>query len=407
MVRMRRLLELREWTPTLLELSPEELVELRAVPADLTIEPQATPGHFSVVPASVVGAISTQHMDVLIAPKLDIERVLYLLGYSSFSGALPPTGLRPERTLVEAFASMFIGALAPPLRRGPLRRYRTYDDALPAVRGRVRFADQARRRFGLPLPVEVRLDEHTVDVEENRLLKAALRRLEQMRLRSRSLRARVAEALTALDGVTDRRYDGASVPRFHLTRLDERFRTPLELARVIVANSSLELRPGAQRVAGLLFNMNRVFEDFVFAAVGEALRRRAGSALSWRQGASLHLDEASRISLRPDLTLWAGARCRFIGDVKYKRTAEGENPDLYQVLAYCRALGLGSATLIYGDGPDAPVAHTVRHGGPVLNVRRMCLDASIADLERQSLGLAEAILAEVGHPSERSLPLAG
>ena len=39
------------------------------------------------------------------------------------------------------------------------RGYRTQEDALHAVRGRIRFDDQIRRRFSIPLPIEVRYDD--------------------------------------------------------------------------------------------------------------------------------------------------------------------------------------------------------------------------------------------------------
>ena len=52
------------------------------------------------------------------------------------------------------------------------------------MRGRIRFDDQLRRRFGIPLPVEVSYDEFTDDVLANQLVKAAAYRLGRARLRS-------------------------------------------------------------------------------------------------------------------------------------------------------------------------------------------------------------------------------
>ncbi len=54
-----------------------------------------------------------------------------------------------------------------------LRGYREVEEALPVVRGRIREAGQIRRRYGFPLPVEVRYDDYTVDIAENRPLLAA------------------------------------------------------------------------------------------------------------------------------------------------------------------------------------------------------------------------------------------
>ena len=58
--------------------------------------------------------------------------------------------------------------------RGLLHGYRTEEEALHTVRGRIRFDEQMRRRSGVPLPVEVRYDEFTDDILENRLVKAAV-----------------------------------------------------------------------------------------------------------------------------------------------------------------------------------------------------------------------------------------
>ena len=53
--------------------------------------------------------------------------------------------------------------------RGLLRGYLTEEEALHTVRGRIRFDEQIRRRYGIPLPVELRFDEFTEDILANRL----------------------------------------------------------------------------------------------------------------------------------------------------------------------------------------------------------------------------------------------
>ena len=52
------------------------------------------------------------------------------------------------------------------------------------MRGRIMFDEQIRRRFGIPVPVEVRYDEFTDDILANRLVKAAVFRLGRQQLRS-------------------------------------------------------------------------------------------------------------------------------------------------------------------------------------------------------------------------------
>src|SRR4051812_1286519 len=73
-----RLIQLQEWKASELTLDAEELAELQAIPAKLTIQPAA--GRYVVTPRSIIGAATTRRLHVVIEPKLQIDRVFFLLG---------------------------------------------------------------------------------------------------------------------------------------------------------------------------------------------------------------------------------------------------------------------------------------------------------------------------------------
>ena len=75
----------------------------------------------------------------------------------------------------------------------------------------------------------------------------------------------------------------------------------MELARLIIENSSLELFHGKVAGAALLVDMNKVFEQFLYVALGEALGL---PERQWKRGKSLALDEDNQISMYPDLSWW-------------------------------------------------------------------------------------------------------
>jgi 5-methylcytosine-specific restriction enzyme subunit McrC len=125
----------------------------------------------------------------------------------------------------------------------------------------------------------------------------------------------------------------------------------------------------------VLFDMAKVFEDFVVVALREALRLNEHS---FPQGATrrrLRLDEASRVRLRPDLSWFEGKRCVFVGDVKYKPVkVEGIlHPDLYQLLAYTIATDLPAGLVVYAAGEGVPVQHDVVHVGKQLHISTLDL----------------------------------
>jgi 5-methylcytosine-specific restriction enzyme subunit McrC len=377
-----------------LTLDAVELSELQAIQAKLTIQPAG--GRYLVTPQSIVGAATTARLHIVIEPKLSIDRVFFLLGYArKFRFAADTTTLAARQGIVEPFVAAFLDALQRALRHGLMMRYESREEALPTIRGRVRFGEQLRRRYDLPLPIEVGYDDYTVDTEANRLVKAALRRIERLRLRDPHLRRRTRDALAAFDGVGDMNFDPRRLPAFNYTRLDERFRPVLELAALLVRNTSVELHPGAASTSSILFDMNEVFEDFVWAAIGDELRGALPASYRWRQGKSVALDEDRQVRLKPDLSLWDGHHCVFVGDAKYKETEEGEVTDIYQLLAYCSATGLDEGLLLYAEKPTGPSMHRVVRGGPSLRVETVNIGASLTQVQERCRALAVEIASTV------------
>lgn len=378
----RRRLTLHEWEAAEVELPPDEAAILRDGPGEIRVD-LLGPGRYRITPSHHVGSLALPETDVLIRPKVSIPRLFFLLGYARrmrFRDDAVALGQSPAVT--ETIVRAFLEQTRVALRRGPLHAYQSVDESLTTVRGRVRVVDQARRRFGMALPVEVTYDEFTADIAENRLLKAALRRAERIRLRDSSLRPRIRESIAALEGVNDIPFDRRTLGPVPITRLNRHYEPAMGLARVILASATADLVHGSVRVPSFLVDMNKVFEDFVFRAVGDALRLRRGA---WKQERRTTLDVAGRIAIKPDLSIWVGKRCIFVGDVKYKVTDFGEHNDLYQVLSYARATGLPEALLLYASVSRPAERHVVRNDGTVIEVRYV-------DLE----GSDRAILAEVG-----------
>jgi 5-methylcytosine-specific restriction enzyme subunit McrC len=157
------------------------------------------------------------------------------------------------------------------------------------------------------------------------------------------------------------------------TRLNERYRAAVILGRLILSAESLVFRGGAASTTGFLFDMNKVFEDFVTVALSPWFRAAGLRVVAQR---TVHLDCRDLIPIRPDLTRSRGASTLGVADVKYKSLATKElpNADLYQVLAYAIAHELETAHLIYAAGNEPAVRHEIRNVG--VSIRVHALDLS-------------------------------
>jgi 5-methylcytosine-specific restriction enzyme subunit McrC len=336
------------------------------------------PGTYDVTPGSEVGIVALDDYAVVIRPKVPTDRVLFLISY-----ALDPAHWQQWAglfdtvdDLVEGMAAVFAHAMKRALHRGVLQGYRFTEDALMTVRGRVQFDEQLRRRFGASLPLEVRFDEYTEDTELNRVLRAALWRLSRLPIRSRQVRSLLAFSSAVLaDTVTLVDYRRDTLPEFRWDRLNQHYRIAAELALLVLRSTSVEIAEGRAVGTGFVIDMNLVFEEFIRAALREALGLTSSTFPSGSK-VSVALDKRTAIKLEPDLSWWVGNSCVFVGDAKYKRiSVKGINhPDLYQLLAYTIALNLSTGLLIYATGEAEQIEHVVVH--PRKHLEVMTVDLS-------------------------------
>ena len=113
----------------------------------------------------------------------------------------------------------------------------------------------------------------------------------------------------------------SAVPEVKFDRLNEHYRNVATLARLVLRHGAFEAGRGKVRAPGFLMDMNQVFQEFVTVGLRECLELSEHSFRSDNRLSGeylVHLDEAGRVRLQPDLSWWDGRVCTFVGDAKYK-----------------------------------------------------------------------------------------
>jgi 5-methylcytosine-specific restriction enzyme subunit McrC len=166
----------------------------------------------------------------------------------------------------------------------------------------------------------------------------------------------------------------------------------LALAELALRNASVELYHGRTDAIGFLVNMDELFERFVVATLRSAMGL---SKHQWRHHPTgLRLDERGTIAVTPD-ALWIDSRGRprLPVDVKYKSTVRGENADIYQMVAYCTALGVRDGVLVYANAQERRV-HSVTNSPIRIHVIELNPAGELVVLRRRIADVASQ-LAEV------------
>ena len=197
--------------------------------------------------------------------------------------------------------------------------------------------------------------------------------------------------------------------RIAITRLNAHYEPALRLARLLLANLTLVDQRGGTTASSFLVDMNKLFERFVTERLRRALRGR----LEVRPEPPVQLGEgrAGRVLMKPDLEFRRRTAEVYVGDIKYKLTADARarNADYYQLLAYTTALDLPEGVLIYclADGGRPERSVTVRHAGKVLHTRAIDLTGSAADVAAELAAMANWIAERAALVARSPTALAG
>ncbi|MER6633278.1 restriction endonuclease [Streptomyces sp. NPDC000987] len=388
-----RPVELKEgggWTAY--DLAPLQLATLAEHPKLLDLHPESAT-RWKLRAKDHVGSVrlGSGHgtVQLTITPKVPVDRLLHLVAYAPDRVRFYPRPVtaEPRPDLLPALAHTFVSAAGHALGQGVLHDYRETDDTLPVVRGRIRHADQIRRRPGVPVPLEVVYDDHTPDIPENRLLLAATLRLLRVPGLDPGLRSALQRLTARLDGVRVLPA-GARPPQWTPGRHNARYAHALALAELVMRGGSYEFADGRHlAVDGMLVVMWRLFEAYLARAVGEALRHRVGGRPE-AQDRGHFLDTAGRHPLRPDLVHYLPSphdgvqRPAAVVDAKFKTRPQRD--DLYQMTAYCVRLGLAEGHLVYASGSEGVVEVPVGEG-------RLRIFRHVVDLSRPWRELAATV----------------
>lgn len=377
---------------TLTEWSSVEVPELTAAQVQalartsrFELRPAASAGqHWRLTATQYVGVTRFGDLQVKVVPKVGVHRLVELLctTLDRVFWDEQDVVLGDADDLVRFIAQAFVRRAERTIAAGILQGYRTVDESMYGLRGRIDQGRQLTRGRGLPLPLEVTYDDYTIDVLENRLLSGAARVLLRLGGLPAGITAGLRRLEVRLDGVTPTR-PAAAVPPVTWTRLNARYRPAVALARLILQNSSIDTDTSpTATAAAFIVDMNVVFEDVVGHGLRDAL---AGTDVEVHLQHDDYLDLDRRVKIRPDVVLRDGSGVVGIADVKYKRpTARGVDPsDVYQVVAYATRYGLDEVGLIFAEPPPVP---ELRVGG--VRVRLRHLDLRLPAPERAGV-LAE------------------
>jgi len=363
----------------------------------------------------VVGVLVAPGISLEILPKIDgleedgtrinlVRMLARILDLKIADGALTQVGWQ-SRDMLEILTRLFCDKLLDAIHRGLTRRYVRHEDDLPMLRGRLDVKRQFTVLAASPHRLASHYDELSADTPLNQILKAAVTCL-RVTSRASENQRRLNELEFALANVKRLPIEQLPWRQVVLDRTNTAYHDLFQLARELLRGHFQQVIGGGEGLGfSLLFEMNRLFEEFIGRTLQIAMRD-SGLRVTL-QGPKKHaLSEintnVSRFMTKPDIVIHSGDTPVMVIDTKWKRLAGPiDDPrrgvsqaDVYQTIAYAQIYRVKHLMLLYPHhaqlGKREGVVCEYRIAGTE-EVRLSIATLSLLDLDQISLRIKSLI----------------
>jgi 5-methylcytosine-specific restriction enzyme subunit McrC len=355
-------------------------------PTHLNLSPTGRRNCYRITPAGHVGVIAAPDTRLIIRPKVPLRSLFFLLDPGT---AVTITDDRttpvPGDETLTFLTSRLVQLLEERVAAGLHRGYTERAEQGSFLQGQLDVAAQLREVSPRRDQLHCRFEEFTADVLCNQLPKATAERVLRSPLIPEGVRSILRRALSPFESVGTTPLHADAFAAVTLNRLTESYRPLLDLCRLLVEGLGPSEDTGEFHCPTFLLDMERIFERHVTAAVVRGFANRERFAVAVQPWFRVAEPDASHpeVRIQPDVVVSRDGRPWLVVDAKWKRP--GKIPlvtdDFYQVLAYCSALGVKRAALVYPGRRNRRWIYRVAQSGVCVEVYTLRVIGERAECE--------------------------
>lgn len=304
---------------------------------------------------SYVGVITVKDLTIYVLPKADKDakdgdkdlwkyRLIFMLSqvYKLNVQTTAPSNLqwRPN-VLLNIFLKKFLDEVAVLLNRGLIKTYRKTDGNRTALKGKLLFNKQIAVNCVHQERFYVRYTTYDYNHILNRIIRQALLAICDI-TNSSDIKGRATSTLFNFPELDEISVTPELFSRLIFDRKSEDYRAVIKLAEMILLNYSPDLHHGNNHVWTLLFDMNKLWEEFVFVTLRRKLTdcyvEEQDSRAFWKR---TDPNRSKTKTVRADIVI-SNEGGRFVLDTKWKTpydrdsngTLDISDADLHQMYVY-------------------------------------------------------------------------
>jgi 5-methylcytosine-specific restriction enzyme subunit McrC len=252
-------------------------------------------------------------------------------------------------SLFELYIDSFLNEVEALMRQGLQKKYRTIKQNVKMFKGKLSLNEHIRHNIAHAERFYNEFDIYDYDNKFNQILFRALKILQNFNV-GEQLKTRVLKINANFPEITEKEITSRDFISIRHNRTTKRYEMALRLAKLIILHYSPDITTGSENVLAILFDMNKLFEEFVCRLLkkfngGYYDIKAQPSTDFWRSK-----DNDILKTIRPDLIISKGDKSIVI-DTKWK-IPDGNCPadeDLRQMYVYNDRLKIKNCILLYPE----------------------------------------------------------
>jgi 5-methylcytosine-specific restriction enzyme subunit McrC len=353
---------------------------------------------------SQVGIFAAGTKTIQILPKIGkehaedftVRNLLYMLAYTRSidvsEAQISKLCERKRADFFEIIIYLFARNLLELLKKNFHKNYQETQENLNFIKGRILFQEQIKKNLLHKNLIYCNFSLFSEDILLNQIFKYASWLLIGLTRDSENYRM-LKEIDFILSDISFKRIKPADFDALHLDRLNYYYRPLVDLARLFILHSTVELTHDKLQTFSFLFDMDELFEQFIasFIIKNKSKVIPCKSDVKYHDRSKYLVDLPKLLFvLEPDITITCNSR-KLIIDTKYK-VLDPEKPklgvyppDMYQCVAYALKHNCSDVVLLYPahlvKSPNKE-PYIVRYDGKEIKVFVRTIDLSI-DMQTQ------------------------
>lgn len=318
-----------------------------------------------------VGVIKYKNIQFEILPKLlgqnenrenILKNLLYMLSYTKQLDikdnevASLTSWLNP---FIETLIRVFAERLFTVLKRFIPKNYEVFEENSSAFKGKLKIADNIRYNLANRAAFFCEFDSFTEDTELNQLFLYVATQLQSVSQDSHNKKI-LKFIINIYSDISFRYFTIHDLKHIRLNRYQQAFKQPFNLAKMFLEHSSVDMSKHQFDNIALVWDMNVLFEEFVF----EFLKRNREALgiydVKYQKGRRLLRSKDNQHYYANTFVdmfiIKEKGRPGIVLDTKYKiksgKPGDFDNADIFQVVTYCKLHNSNNAILLYPSTND-------------------------------------------------------